>query len=95
MWLQFLVVQVQWFLEAWLPSVKVAEAAKAACVPRPDHAADATPILARKVTLYQPSIQPSGSIYFFKYGSSPVIPSSAVSEHSRAVFLGWKSVSES
>lgn len=64
MWLQFLVVQVEWFRSAWLLSVKVAEAAKATHVPRPDHAADATSILARKVTLYQPSVQPSGSIYF-------------------------------
>lgn len=95
MWLQFLVVQVEWFLEAWLLSIKVAEAAKVSCVPRPDHAADATPIPAREVTLYRPSIQPSGSIYFFKYGSSPVIPYSAVSEHSSAVSLGGKSVSKS
>lgn len=64
MWLQFLIVQVESFHAAWFLRLKVAKAAKAACVPGPDHAADATLILARKVTLYQPSGQPSRSTYF-------------------------------
>lgn len=62
--LQFLVAQLEWFRAAGLLSVQVTEAAKEARVLRPDRAADATLILARKVTLCQPSLQPSGSIYF-------------------------------
>lgn len=87
------IASIQWFHAAWSLSVGVAKAAKAAHVPRPDHATNATPILARKVTLYWP-MHTLWKYIFFKYRSSLVIiPSSAISGHSGAVFLGLKSVS--
>lgn len=41
------------FLLAWYMSVRMATEAEMTRVPRPDQAAGVTPILARKVTLYQ------------------------------------------
>lgn len=49
------IASIPWFLATWLLSVEVA---KVACVPRPDHATKATPIVARKVTLYWPVHSP-------------------------------------
>ena len=52
------IASIPWFHTTWLLSVEVAKAAKAARVPRPDHATKATPILTRKVTLYWPVHRP-------------------------------------
>ena len=59
------IASIQWFHAAWSLSVGVAKAAKAAHVPRPDHATDATPTLARKVTLYWPMHSPL-EVYIFQ-----------------------------